>query len=300
MAHVTATQERPDGVSTTNGTAALAPVAGSGFTTAEVYRQLTDNPEFRASYAAHDTVPPQVKLLQKMRNQARPFDDIPDGHFVHLITGQDLGERLRVLVLLSLQSRLLYEGEYDGSPRAAVCYSHDAARGHGEPGGACGGCPFTRASKDAEGKRRSARCTLTHSYVLLPVAFADGVEDDAHLGPDLTGGGVFLFGMQRGALPAAQAWNTMLGDRKNPGFTVVYDLAVSKRSGPGGAIYTPVARPVHRIFDPRALEALEGYRHEAFEQREAILTYLTRSDSVAEPEPAPVDLVPAAPAAVAS
>ncbi len=121
MAHASTTQERPDGGSSANGTAALAPVAGSGFATAEVCRQLTDNPEFRASYAAHDTVPPQVKLLQKMRNQARPFDDIPDGHFVHLITGQDLGERLRVLVLLSLQSRLLYEGEYDGSPRAAVC-----------------------------------------------------------------------------------------------------------------------------------------------------------------------------------
>jgi len=166
------------------------------------------------------------------------------------------------------------------------------ARPRDGPAGRGGEGRAATVGLDADGKRRSARCTLTHSYVLLPVAFSDGVEDDAHLGPDLTGGGVFLFGMQRGALPAAQAWNTMLSDRKNPGFTVVYDLAVSKRSGPGGAIYTPVARPVHRIFDPRALEALEGYRHEAFEQQEAILTYLTRSDSVPEPESAPVDVTP--------
>ena len=305
MEHVAAIQEKPDGrlaAVAGNGAAALlaVPEPSLGFGSAEAYRKLADNPEFRASYAARDTVPPQVKLLQKMRNQNRPFDEVPDGHFVHSITGQDLGERLRVLVLLSLQSRLLYEGEYDGSPRAALCYSHDALSGHGAPGGSCRCCPLTKASQDKDGKRRSARCTLTHSYVLLPVAFRDGIADDGHLGPDLAMGGACLFSLQRGGLSSAQAWNGMLADRKNPGFTMVYDLAVTKRSGPGGAIYTPVARQVHRIFDPAALAALEEYRHEAFLQREAILGYLTRSDSVAEPEPAVEVTQPEVRAAVAS
>lgn len=186
---------------------------------------------------------PRIRLLQPTRMDDS-YEAIPDGHFVLTATGEDLGNRLEVVVLATQKSRALFAPLDKGGQ--LLCRSADGVTGRvteearellpklglaGEPGGECAACPFSRWGPENE----PPACALAHNYFVVGAGGA----------PVMPG----ILRLQRTAMSEARRWNTMLRAYK-PHFTVVYEITTVKAGKgvtKGVPFYLPKVRPIRRV-----------------------------------------------------
>lgn len=171
---------------------------------------------------------PRIRLLQPTRMDDS-YEAIPDGHFVLTATGEDLGNRLEIVVLATQKSRARFAPVDEGGE--LLCRSADGITGVGDPGGECDKCPFSKWGPANE----PPACSLAHNYFVIG---ADG----APLMPA-------ILRLQRTAMSEARRWNTMLRAYR-PHFSVVYEVTTVKAGKgvtKGVPFYLPKVRPIRRV-----------------------------------------------------
>lgn len=123
---------------------------------------------------AGDFVPPRVKVVQQMSDEAAQ-DKAKAGEFFNTLTGENLGKELRFIPILPFKQRiLLVRSEKRPAIEAKLgaalsdgdglkCRSFDMLQGIGEPGIECGACPL---AEWGEGNTPPL-CTETYNVAAL-------------------------------------------------------------------------------------------------------------------------------------
>jgi len=203
--------------------------------------------DYNYDISPEDVAAPRIRLLQPTRRDNR-FDNVPSGHWVSLVTGEDLGERIHVVVVGSQSSRARFAPIDQGGD--LLCRAPDGRNGIGDPGGPCNVCPFA----EWHGKT-PPECAQAFNYFVL-AANPDGTVEI----PEVPVPSILR--LSRSAMGEAKRWNWYLRSHKPP-FGIVYEVASVKTRAPKGAeYYAPRVRIAARVTDPATLRGLDAIAKE--------------------------------------